>query len=183
MKSVLISIQPKWCQKIASREKTIEVRKTRPKLDRPFKVYIYETQGETDTPWVDEDGHFIFKGRGEVIGEFVCDRIEDFSQWEFDYPSLLRHINLYAGTDGDYRFLDDYFEGEKKGYGWHVSNLKIYDKPKELSEFRLPCTQKQCASWCKDMKVENAVCLNKGKRFIIRPPQSWFYVEDNDGNI
>lgn len=72
-KAVMLSIRPKWCEKIASGEKTIEARKTRPKLETPFKCYIYETQGRTDTPWVDEDGHMIFAGRGQVIGEFVCD--------------------------------------------------------------------------------------------------------------
>ena len=42
-KAVLISIRPKWVEKIASGEKTIEVRKTRPKLDTPFRCYIYCT--------------------------------------------------------------------------------------------------------------------------------------------
>ena len=46
MKSVLISIQPKWCELIASGKKTVEVRKTKPKLETPFKCYIYCTQGE-----------------------------------------------------------------------------------------------------------------------------------------
>lgn len=41
MIAVLISIRPKWCEKIISGEKTIEVRKTRPKMDTPFKCYIY----------------------------------------------------------------------------------------------------------------------------------------------
>ena len=45
MKSVLISIQPKWCELIANGKKTVEVRKTRPKLETPFKCYIYCTQG------------------------------------------------------------------------------------------------------------------------------------------
>ena len=31
-KAVMLSIRPKWMEKIASGEKTIEVRKTRPKL-------------------------------------------------------------------------------------------------------------------------------------------------------
>ena len=62
MKSVLISIKPKWCELIASGKKTVEVRKTRPKIETPFKVYIYETQGRTETPWVDEEGLEIFKG-------------------------------------------------------------------------------------------------------------------------
>ena len=43
MKSVLISTRPKWCEKIASGKKTIEVRKTAPK-EVPFKAYIYETK-------------------------------------------------------------------------------------------------------------------------------------------
>lgn len=46
MKSVLISIQPRWCELIASGKKTIEIRKTKPKLETPFKVYIYCTYGE-----------------------------------------------------------------------------------------------------------------------------------------
>lgn len=43
-KAIMLSIRQKWCGKIASGEKTIEVRKTRPKLDTPFKCYIYCTQ-------------------------------------------------------------------------------------------------------------------------------------------
>lgn len=35
-KSVLISIRPEWVEKILSGEKTLEVRKTRPKLETPF---------------------------------------------------------------------------------------------------------------------------------------------------
>ena len=45
-KAVLISIQPKWCKLIAEGEKTLEVRKTRPKLKTPFKCYIYCTNNQ-----------------------------------------------------------------------------------------------------------------------------------------
>ena len=149
-KAVLISIQPKWCEEIANGKKTIEVRKTKPKLETPFKVYIYATwNGSKKEILVKQDGQLFCKdwrkanglqrASGKVIGEFVCDRIEDFSKWEFDYASLLRHINLFAGTNGDYKFLDDYLKGQKKGYAWHISDLKIYDKPKELSEFYAKC--------------------------------------------
>lgn len=44
MKEVLISIQPKWCELIANGTKTVEVRKTKPKLNTPFKCYIYCTK-------------------------------------------------------------------------------------------------------------------------------------------
>lgn len=50
-KSVLISIRPKWCELIASGEKTIEVRKTRPKLETPFKCYIYCTAERAGYPF------------------------------------------------------------------------------------------------------------------------------------
>lgn len=81
MNSVMISIKPEWCALIASGEKTAEVRKTKPsgvklgKLAEPFKCYIYETQGKSDMPWLDEDGHMIFRGRGKVVAEFLCDGI------------------------------------------------------------------------------------------------------------
>ena len=47
MKSILQSIRPQYCELIAAGKKTIEVRKTRPKLDVPFKAYIYCTKGDT----------------------------------------------------------------------------------------------------------------------------------------
>lgn len=49
MKAVLISIRPKWCELIATGQKTVEVRKTRPKLETPFKCYIYKTGGTGET--------------------------------------------------------------------------------------------------------------------------------------
>lgn len=195
MKAVLISIQPKWCELIASGKKTIEVRKTRPKIDTPFKCYIYCTKQKiiADEYCGNRNGH-IYIDNGKVIGEFVCDQIEDISKWEYDYWALLRHINLYAGTDGDYAFLDNYLQGKKQGYSWHISDLKIYDKPKELGEFRKPCIDKyQYCQSCKYGLVTlspdeeeyamyhggyydtfDTVCTNR----VTRPPQSWCYVEE-----
>lgn len=45
MKSVLLSIHPKYVDKILDGKKTIEVRKSRPKITPPFKCYIYMTAG------------------------------------------------------------------------------------------------------------------------------------------
>lgn len=172
MKSVLISIKPKWCEKIARGEKTIEVRKTAPK-ETPFKAYIYETKGATETPWVDEDGHFIYKGRGQVIGEFICDYVEDFTPSE--YGIRFKRFTALHETCLTVAEMREYANG-KPLYGWHISDLKIYDKPKELSEFINPCSRVKCISGCKDMKIEHAECLNKNKRHITRPPQSWQYL-------
>ena len=73
MTAIMHSIRPQWCELIALGEKTMEIKKTRPKIEPPFKVYIYQTKGYTETPRMDEDGHMIFQGRGQVIGEYICD--------------------------------------------------------------------------------------------------------------
>ena len=158
MKSVLLSILPKWCELIASGEKNVEVRKTRPKIEPPFKCYIYETKGKTDTPFMDEDGHLDFHGRGQVIGEFVCDRIIAAGYGSYSILSKLRtwihEWDLLAYADG------------KTVYGWHISDFVLYDKPKELTDFKF------CNS------VKGRWDKNGNREMIVRkPPQSWCYVE------
>lgn len=188
MKSILISIQPKWVEKIASGKKTIEVRKTAPQ-EVPFKCYIYETQGRTETPWIDEDGHFIYKGRGQVIGEFICDKVDEYNFHNglvaFDsmglpsgfYGSYLIFADDYESMCLSYDEVKNYGKG-KTLYGWHISDLKIYDKPKELSEFY---TKKTCNS-CKKSGYESTACMYdedcKVLVQITRAPQSWQYIEE-----
>ena len=187
MRAVLISIQPKWCELIASGKKTVEVRKTKPKIDVPFKCYIYETQGRTETPFVDEEGHEIFKGRGQVIGEFVCKRIDRIGKRggnnNFDYC----YLPLVWGNDDieveitDIRKsciaindLNSYGASSTCLYAWHITDLVVYDKPKELSEFERACPDnvRSCAM-CRHSGFSAMKCLP-----LTRPPQSWCYVEE-----
>ena len=42
-KSVITSVSPQECELIASGKQTMLVRKTRPKIETPFKCYIYMT--------------------------------------------------------------------------------------------------------------------------------------------
>ena len=170
MKAVLISIQPKWCELIASGKKTVEVRKTKPKLEMPFKVYIYETQGRTETPWIDEEGHVIFKGRGEIIGEFVCDRISEYECSSEGFGELA----TTCGTCLTYDEIINYCNGNSL-YGWCISDLVIYDEPKELREFYSLCEKGNC-HLC-DWEREYDSCGCNRKKPITRPPQSWCYVE------
>lgn len=158
-KAVLISIRPKWVEKIASGEKTIEVRKTRPKLETSFKCYIYCTiDGIKKMP---KDYIAESVERGKVIGEFTCDRI--FPINVFDNGSiqnwLFEHMERSCLT---YEELADYIGNGKTGYGWHISDLKIYDMPRDLSEF----------IGLRDTKFGAAPYEIK------RPPQSWCYVEE-----
>ena len=179
MKSVLISIQPKWCELIASGKKTVEVRKSRPKLEAPFKVYIYETKGRTEIPtFIDEDGHEIYQGRGQVIGEFVCETMTYAISG--DYCILPKSKTLIDELD-----LLDYADG-KPLYGWHISDLVIYDKPRELSEFKTVCEglkPYQCDK-CEYSYTESNEsigvyhgCGCDNLKPLKRPPQSWCYVE------
>ena len=176
MKAILMSIKPKWCELIFSGEKTVEVRKTAPKLEPPFKVYVYETQGATVTPWVDEDGHFIFKGRGQVVGEFVCDEKYDI---QFAGASYMINNDISL-TNGIARqsclWYDDMFSylGVKGGAALHITAPKRYDTPKELSEFRKPDV------WHTTETDNTSVLVHKTGETITRPPQSWMYVEERE---
>lgn len=189
MKSVLISIKPKWCELIASGEKTIEVRKNSPKIEVPFKCYIYCTNSNTKDPHKILELHRIdgniVKLNGKVIGEFVCDKVVRSCGWrlrgntqqcakrtvaEAELPKLaclsIDEIVDYAGSEN------------REVVGLHISELKIYDKPKELSEF---CAWKKCNS-CKTSGYESTACMYdedcKAPAVVTRPPQSWCYVEE-----
>lgn len=165
-KAVLISIKPKWVELIASGEKTIEVRKTRPKIETPFKCYIYQSgKNLTSTVYGTE-----FSKSGYIIGEFVCDKILDVLISSSD-PNMKGYPFPCTGlTDVE---IMNYLGNGKTGYGWHISELKIYDKPRELVEFERACNHENDCCTCKRFSV-NYACINS----ISRPPQSFMYVEE-----
>lgn len=178
MKSVLISIQPKWVGKIASGEKTIEVRKSKPKLETPFKCYIYETITRVKETVKEYDCDFSLVRRiksvkqwgGKVIGEFVCDRIKKINIPIRDVTTPDMAI-FSIESCLSVKELTNYIGNGQVGYGWHISDLKIYDKPKELSEFwTIKCTNKR--NGCVGCKVKPK-CI----KTITRPFQSWGYIE------
>ena len=155
MIAVLISIRPKWCEKIISGEKTIEVRKTRPKMNPPFKCYIYRSV------------------QGSVIGEFVCDDIFErivrvgaicespkycICDWNMDCTPLDTLLADACLTKDE---LEKYLDGGV-GYGWHISNLRIYDQPRDLWEFA---------------SLQRETEFGLAPRPITRPPQSWRYIK------
>lgn len=176
MRSVLISIRPEWVEKIANGEKTIEVRKTRPKVALPFKCYIYCTKDTKTQFWTgprysyaDDHSHNAFDkcGNGKVIGEFVCNGVERIVRvgagsklGEYcicDYAMNTKPLDkLIENACLTRKELEDYLDG-RAGYGWRISDLRIYDRPMDLHEFA-------------SIKV-----LRDGfeLRLLERPPQSW----------
>lgn len=186
MKSVLIAIRPQLVEKIARGEKTIEVRKTAPK-EVPFKAYIYCTKEkkQDDIIWAGVCGD-RGKWNGRVIGEFICDKVEMVNAKCSDYGiDLFYHDCLTNGCLTE-REIEKYFNVPEdrdlramkgNGYVWNISDLKIYDKPRELSEFSRPCSYSGLCFSCKRTSFKkdgNLLCNTK----ITRPPQSWMHVED-----
>ena len=191
MKSILISVQPQWCELIASGKKTIEVRKTRPKIETPFKCYIYCSKGKTflyKNPnngelFLDRNGGYRggdYEDRfltGKVIGEFVCDEIYVRPANVIYYGEGLEdYLDLLKSACMTEREVLDYMGGQfnRETYFWHVTDLKIYDKPKELDMFRKPCSFS-----CEEYGNGKGDCRTCGELNIItRAPQSWCYVEE-----
>lgn len=172
MKAVLISINPQWCDLIASLKKTIEVRKTKPNLKTPFKVYIYCTQDK----YVEFVNHNNWRGNGKVIGEFICKSTSIFRPKSLTCESSIKKASCLT-VQG----LIDYAGSKEHIFGWHISDLKIYDKPKELSEFNFP-HYRECNIECRKCKFSIPVKTILGveydcDRSVKRPPQSWCYVE------
>ena len=206
MKAVLLSIQPKWCELIASGKKTVEVRKTRPKLATPFKVYIYCTKDEPlyrsgDKFWCPNDDC----GNGRVIGEFVCDRVDEIGKrgihHNFDYCYL--SLNKFGNDDIEIEIrdiqkscipkekLNSYGAHSSLLFAWHITDLVIYKQPKELREFIVPsnvgcCNEGNCRGcrWFDEgngFNVEddcNAPFCTDEYKPLRKPPQSWCYVEE-----
>lgn len=193
MKSVLISVQPKWCELIASGKKTVEVRKTRPKIATPFKSYIYATNpkkwfrfssfgyASDESLWLSNgkvkmcDGFEFWAGdtehqnlNGKVIGEFVCDRITEYECSSDGFGELATTCETCLTYDE----IINYCNGNDL-YGWHISDLVIYNEPRELSEFKRACPEYVygCAM-CRHSDYTGMKC-----KPITRPPQSWCYVD------
>lgn len=173
-KAVIISIRPKWCQMIASGEKTIEVRKNRPKLDTPFKCYIYCTRDKHLAFMQNQTGTNLIAcmdvetaipvggsvGNGKIIGEFICDRI---SLIAYDGGELSSTTNaaFSPATCLSQTEIIAYIGDKGRCYGWRINGLRIYDTPRELGEF----------TGLRDTR------FGAEPYDIKRPPQSWCYVD------
>lgn len=185
MKAVLLSIKPNWCKLIWSGMKTVEVRKTRPKLETPFKVYIYCTGAGNWWQRFPKTGLQQMEER--IIGTFVCDKID-----KLVHVGTMMDINILT-LDGWYKpagellqaaclteaQAEKYLKGGD-GYGWHISDLKIWDEPVRLKNFwgMKPCRHVGDCCTCLQWDSMKKDCYKSRSRYISRPPQSWCYMED-----
>ena len=181
-KAVLISIRPKWCALISKGEKTIEVRKTAPKLPTPFKCYIYCTKdpGKFEEVRV-QPCNRVLVAQGKVIGEYICDEVYKFSTRVYlGEEQKISDEEIVKKSRVSRQELRSY-EGRRQGiFGWQISDLVIYDTPKKLSEFDGICSKKvltdcECGACKRLLENGNGHCPMDSLK---RAPQSWRYVEE-----
>lgn len=202
-KAVMLSIRPKWCEKIVSGEKTIEVRKTRPKMNTPFKCYIYCTKDKHLAFMQNRFGTKLIAcmdaetaipvggavGNGNIVGEFTCDRIYELETKAHGGSYYVRGEDWLTACEVaqqsclTLKDMHDYLHAQT-GYGWHITDLRIYDAPRELGEFWRDCPEYSELStncWtCENVcgGGDETDCNTDGRRYLRRAPQSWCYVEE-----
>ena len=162
MKSVLMSINSIHNVNIEKGLKTSELRTLPPKLDPPFKVYVYESGP---------------LGRHKVVSEWIC---SDMITWRM-CVGIPAHLVKDACVSSDY--IWKYSNGGYKNITeMKISELVIYDKPKDLSDF-----YKRCYSGCDTCNYSSSsysygggrelVCTVSNKKPIKKAPQNWCYVD------
>lgn len=209
MKAILMCIRPEWCDLIIRGQKTLEVRKTRPKSETPFRVYVYCTKAPQQLITIFKDGEETMDGeihhgkpvfikfnkllpdsvRGKtqvVIGEFICDDIRRIGP---EYCIVKEDIETaIAGSCLSIKQVKEYagwdigmnYADMKDLYGWHISNFKLYEEPVKLKDFWGMKPCKHGGDCCTCLQWDNMKEECCASRYISRPPQSWCYMEDGE---
>lgn len=171
-KAILLRIDPKWHDAIAGGKKTVEVRTSIPCIALPFRVYMCEQYGPSET-----DCH--------VVGEFTCTGYDEFTPIGTGSVRFKRFRALHE-TCMTIREIHDIANG-KPVYGWRIYDLNMYREPVNLTEFYEPCNHNcgDCEYSCYDSHDEMP---GRGEWYCgkgdipsgIRPPTNWCYVEQSD---
>lgn len=149
-------------------------------IDSPFTMFSYEElwiqdgkiyNGKDDSLWKPDFNHY-YRLNGKVVGEFTLNKVRDYVirkqdnkfYWGFESKEDIMNLLNKSCLNGDQIF--NYIGDSNHCYAWHIDDLKIYDKPKELSEF------------------STILHRMKGKQtrytshLLQIPPQSYMFVED-----
>ena len=187
MRKVLASLKPYYYYLVGEGIKNIEVRKDMPKAsDWDNEVLFYMSKDEKSFAKIPKEYQEKYRKHfGKVGMKFICDKVERLEEHIEQgglYYILSDTFNEQAQLDN--WELHDYGKG-KTLYGWHISDLKIYDKPRELSEFKK--TKERIARTC-GMQARNGLCCAIDHEELCDnikccfktpcPPQSWCYVEE-----
>lgn len=186
MRKVLASLKPYYYYLVGEGIKKIEVRKDMPKAsDWDNEVLFYMSKDEKSFAKIPKEFQEKYRKHfGKVGMQFICDKVDKYTFSHYEAEYRVTHVEQNAMCLNQPELIH-YGKG-KTLYGWHISELKIYDKPKELSEFYIrkfdnndycsgcihhetPITEYPCND-CRRDAFE--------RKYLTRPPQSWQYVED-----
>lgn len=216
MNAILVSVPPEVCARIANGEQTLLLMKRIPKLDAPYKVYMYCTKKRHKDQYGDlvfyrdENGVIEENGEiystfecGKVIGSFVCEKQEKFTVGSLRSDDIEKLACVSYSEMISLYYKSEELDGKtvKFGYGLHIPDLKIYDTPKALGEFKTTyhCFNDRkvkfhtnpiigdirgnykdisfCRQCCKYYNSEFQDCMKQSKP-LTRPPAMWCYVEE-----
>lgn len=196
---ILASLKPYYYYLIGEKKKNIEVRKTALK-DLPQDIVFYMSKDEKSFAKIPKEFQEKYRKHFGKIGiKVVCDRIDEYKYVYCDHPEIGYPVgydcgdNWYDIDDEDLQkacLTEEEFKRYGNGktlYGWRIADLKIYDKPKELSEFRKPLNR-VWGSYCNDYCDRGCISFGSTdyscndywdwERGLTRPPQSYMYVEE-----
>lgn len=193
---ILASIKPYYYYLIAERKKKIEVRKSALK-NLPQDIAFYMSKDEKSFAKIPKEFQEKYRKHfGKVGMRVVCNKVDEYTFSSYEAEYRVTHVEQKAMCLNQPELIR-YGKGNPL-YGWHISDLKIYDKPKELSEFYYCCKEmkanepragKYVSLSCyacrhnalkrtEDYSDYNNMLGYICKRNITRPPQSWQYVEE-----
>lgn len=177
---ILASLKPYYYYLIGERKKTIEVRKSALK-NLPQDIVFYMSKDEKSFAKIPKEFQEKYRKHFGKIGmRVICDEVD---KWKYlpDCYSEDKDEKMYYISSADgaaacltYDEIENYGES-KTLYGWHISDLKIYDKSRELSEFRISCNRKNLCYSCNRFTGKPWDICNST---ITRPPQSYMFVEE-----
>lgn len=175
MKAVLASLKPYFYYLVGEGIKTIEVRKTSPKaVDWNKDTFFYMSRDEKSFAEIPKEFQEKYRKHfGKVGLRFVCDNILDYTLDPYGHHSYFISDDDFESTCLTFfEELWDYGKG-KTLYGWHITDLVIYDKPRDLWRFCKPCDPHP------ECDCEYCITHGRSKSLqITRPPQSWCYCEE-----
>lgn len=185
---ILASLKPYYYYLIGERKKNIEVRKSALK-GLPQDIVFYMSKDEKSFAKIPKEFQEKYRKHfGKVGMKVVCEKIDKYTSLLFRGQEFYQNFTTSEEIKAHLTLKEMCVYGKGKPiYGWHISDLKIYDKPKELSEFRKPL-DRVWGSYCNDYCDRGCISFGSTdyscndywnwEKGLTRPPQSWQYVEE-----
>lgn len=179
---VLASLKPYYYYLIGEKIKTLEIRKSDLK-NLPQDVLFYMSKDEKSFAKIPKEFQEKYRKHfGKVGIEFTCDKSICLDYYPQDYTGMPGKFSEMICKESCLSYNEIMaYKKEKLAYGWHISNLKVYGKPKKLSEFYRPCSYKGICYSCNRFRP-NGTPNDKPNDFcdgaITRPPQSYMFVKE-----